>query len=446
MSPQTTRPEYPAAPRSDVVDDYHGTAVADPYRWLEDREDPRTQEWLDAQHALMATERTAWTHQDDFIERISALLGAGTVSPPYYRGERHFLTRREPGQQFSILYIVDADGSERALIDPMTIDPTGLTTLDTWQPSKEGDRLAYQLSVGGNEESLLYVMDVATGDTIEGPIDRCRYSPVAWVPGGEQYYYVRRLAPNLLPEAERNFHRRVYLHTVGASPDDDVEVFGEGMTMTNYYGVEVSLDGHWLQVSASEGTEPRNDLWVADLTSSPLTAPAFEVVQEDVDAQTSLSFARDGRVFVSTDLDAPRARLAVTTPGQWTSVHWVDLVPEDPEAVLESVTVLDGPELGEDLILVVRTSHGVAHMTLHRSADGALIKEIELPGAGTIGGPVEHIEGGPLTWFVFTDHTTVPTIYQYDARTDEVTLYAKPPGSVEVPAVHSIRLVLLGGT
>lgn len=437
MTPHPIRPAYPYAPREDVVDDYHGTPVADPFRWLENRDDPRTQEWLEQQGRLMADEQDAWAHHDDFVDRIAALLGSGTVSPPYYRRNWHFLTRREPGQQFSILYVVDADGTERVLLDPMTIDPTGVTTLDTWQPSKEGDRIAYQLSVGGNEESLLYVMDVATGETVEGPIDRCRYSPVAWIPGGEQYYYVRRLAPDLLPEAERNFHRRVYLHTVGTSTDDDVEVFGDGMTMTNYYGVEVSLDGHWLQVSASEGTEPRNDLWVADLTSSPLDAPAFQVVQEDVDAQTSLSFARDGRVFVSTDLDAPRARLAVTSAGQWTSEHWVDIVPEDPEAVLESVTVLDGPELDEDLMLVVRTSHGVAHMTLHRSSDGALIKEIELPGAGTIGGPVEHIDGGPLTWFVFTDHTTVPTIYQYDARTDEVTLYAKPPGSVDVPTVHS---------
>jgi len=248
---------------------------------------------------------------------------------------------------------------------------------------------------------------------------------------------VRRLAPELLPEAERNFHRRVYLHTVGTSPDDDVLVFGAGREMTNYYGVEVSRDGHWLQVSASKGTEPRNDLWVADLSDGLLDHPAFLLVQGDVDAQTSLSFGRDGRVYVSTDLDAPRGRLAVTWPSDWASTDWTDLIAEDPEAVLESVTVLDGDELDEDLLLVVRTSHGVAHMALHRAEDGAFIKEIALPGAGTVGGPVEHIDGGPLTWFVFTDHTTVPTIYAYDARTDEVSLYATPPGVVTVPTVHS---------
>jgi hypothetical protein len=123
-------------------------------------------------------------------------------------------------------------------------------------------------------------------------------------------------------------------------------------------------------VSASEGTEPRNDLWVADLTTSPLESPAFTLVQGDVDAQTGLTFLRDGRVLVSTDLDAPRGRVAVTRPGAWSPDTWTDLIAEDPEAVLESVTVLDGPELDEDLLVVVRTAHGVAHMSLHRAVDG----------------------------------------------------------------------------
>jgi len=431
-----TAPAYPDAPRLDLVDDLHGTPVPDPYRWLEDPDDDRSVTWLAHQAALMADERAGWTNREQFVSRVTELLGSGTVSPPYWRGARYFLTRREPRQQFSVLYLVD-DSGERVLIDPMALDPSGRTTLDAWQPSKEGTRLAYQLSVGGNEESLLYVMDVDTGEVLEGPIDRCRYSPVAWVPGGDAYYYVRRIAPELLPDSERNFHRRVYLHRVGESPDMDTVVFGAGMTMTNYYGVEVSRDGHWLQVSASEGTEPRNDLWVADLTASPLDAPAFTLVQGDVDAQTSVEFARDGRVFVSTNLDAPRGRFAYTSPGEWNSDHWVDLIPEDAEAVLESVTLLDGPELDEDLLLVVRTSHGVARMTLHRAADGTFLRDVPLPGAGTIGGPVEHIDGGPVCWLVYTDHTTVPTVYTFDARTGEVALHALPPGSVDVPKVFS---------
>jgi prolyl oligopeptidase len=161
------------------------------------------------------------------------------------------------------------------LIDPMRIDPSGVTTLDAWQPDKEGHLLAYQLSEGGDEESSLRVMDVASGQDVDGPIDRCRYSVVAWLPGtspgrgpaGKAFYYVRRLAPGAVPAGEEQYHRRVYLHRVGTPASEDVMIFGDGRDKTSYYGVSVSRDGRWLTVSASLGTAPRNDLWLADLTA-----------------------------------------------------------------------------------------------------------------------------------------------------------------------------------
>ena len=437
-------PEYPTAERSGPVEDLHGTPVADPYRWLEDPEDARTRAWQERQDALMAAERETWDTHDHFAQRIAALLGAGTISPPYHRRARTFFTRREPGQQFAVLYVTDSqDGQPRVLFDPSAHDPTGKTTLDSWQPSKEGDRIAYQLSEDGDEESHLYVMDVATTQVIDGPIDRCRYSPVAWLPGGAAFYFVRRLDPTLLPETEQAFHRRVYLHRVATDPAQDALIFGAGMTMTNYYGVEVSRDGRWLQVSASEGTEPRNNLWVADLSGADPRFPAFRLVQADVDAQTGLTFGRDGRVYVFTDLDAPRGRLAVTTPDSdesWSSDRWQDLIHEDPEAVLDGMSVLDGPELSADQLLVLRTRHGVSELAVHAATDGAFLHAVPLPGAGTVAGPVERPDGGPIAWLIYTDHTHVPSVYAYDARTGELSLFASPPGAVSAPEVNSTQI------
>ena len=427
-----TTPTYPSAARSDVADNYHGTVVPDPYRWLETADSPQTSSWVAGQGELMDAERSTWQSRDGFAERMQQLLGAGTISPPYYRGERTFFMRRSPGEQFASL-LVSENGVERVLIDPMVLDPAGLTTLDGWQPSKEGDRITYQISEGGTEESVLYVMDVATGEVIDGPLDRCRFSPIAWLVGGEAFYYVRRIAPELLPESEQNFHRRVYLHYVGS--DEDILVFGAGMNMTNYYGVHVSLDGRWLEVSAAEGTEPRNDLWVADLRTCSAERPAFTLIQGDVDAQTSLSFARDGRIFVTTDLDAPRARLAIANPNDLS--QWTDFIAQDPDAVFDSFAVLDGDELEIPLVMVAKTRHGVSELAIHRADDGSFIEEVPLPGAGSTSGPIEHIDGGPVIWFVYTDHVTVPHVYQYDARTREVSLFASPPGAVEVPAVQS---------
>ena len=436
-------PDYPAADRLTLVDDLHGRSVPDPYRWLEDSTDPRSTAWRSAQDGLMAAERAGWSTRETFAGRIDQLMGAGSVSPPYYRGDWCFTTRRDPGQQFPVLYVHGADGADRVLFDPIAVDPTGVTTLDSWQPSKEGDRVALQYSIGGNEESILAVIDTATGERIEDGIDRCRYSPIAWLPGGDRFYYVRRIAPELLPETEQKFHRRVYLHTVGTETDTDVLVFGAGMTMTNYYGVEVSRDGRWLQVSASEGTEPRNDLWLADLEAAPPEAPAFRLVQGDVDAQIGMHAARNGLFYISTDLDAPRGTLLVSAPEHLWDEPWRTLLPEDQDSVLEGYAILDGPEMMRPVLLVCRTRHVVSEVSVHDLDTGALVRTIPLPGAGTIGGPVERPEGGPVAWLVYTDHTTIPTIYSFDGRTNELTLWAEPPGVVEVPRVHSRQVSYL---
>jgi prolyl oligopeptidase len=431
------RDDYPQTPRLDLVEELHGRPVADPYRALEDAADAATEAWSKAQDALFEQQRAQWPGRDRLRTRVQQLLAAGVVTAPVWRGERQFLMRRTAEQEHAVLLTIDPDGTERTLIDPMAIDPSGLTTLDAWQPSKEGDRLAYQLSEGGTEESVVRVVDVVDGTLLDGPIDRARYSPIAWLPGGAAYYYVRRLPPEDVPAGEEQFHRRVYLHRVGSDPADDVLVFGEGRKATEYYGVSVSRDGRWLQVSAAEGTAPRNDLWLADLEASPLEAPLLVPVQVGVDAQTGLHVGRDGRLYVFTDLDATRGRLAVTTPDQPTAEHWVDLLPQDPVAVLDGFAILDGDELDDPVLLASWTRHAVSEVTVHRLVDGRRTGEVPLPGLGSISGIVERPEGGHEAWFGYTDHTTPSTVQRYDASTGETTQWATAPGAVEVPDVRT---------
>ncbi|KAA9376777.1 S9 family peptidase [Microbispora cellulosiformans] len=431
-----SRPQYPSARRDDIVDDLHGTPVPDPYRWLEDSDAPEVKEWLDAQETLFRSAELEG--RDHFRDRVAELLRSGSVGTPSWRGGRRFFTRRFPEQEHPVLYVADEAG-ERVLLDPTVLDPSGLTTLDSFQPSKEGDRLAYQISVGGDEESRLYVVDVATGERVEGPIDRCRYSPVAWIPGGEAYYYVRRLAPSEVPAGEEQYHRRIYLHRVGTSPDDDVMIFGEGLEKTNYYGVSVSLDGRRLSISASRGTAPRNDLWVADLAASSPEAPELVAVQQDVDAQTGLHFGRDGRLYVFTDLGAPRGRVCVTSPDTPGPEHWRDLVPEDPEAVLSDFAILD--DMPEPVLLVGWTRHAIGEISLHALESGERIGDVPLPGLGSVGGILERPEGGHEAWFSYTDDITPTAIFRYDALTGETTLWEAPPGSVEVPEATTEQVV-----
>src|SRR4051794_15885042 len=327
--------DYPVAERQDIVDELFGHRVADPYRWLEDASTAKTAEWLGYQDDLARPYLDSLPGRERLRSRLTELLGTGVVGGPAWRGSRYFFVRRDPGQEHASVLVREADGTERTLIDPAALDPSGKTTLDTWQPDKEGRLLAYQLSVGGDEVGSLLVLDVDTGQIVDGPLPRTRYSPVAWLPGGEQFYYVSRLAPELVPADESQYHHRVFLHRVGTPAEEDVMIFGEDMDKTSYFGVSVSRDGHWLTLSRTLGTAPRNDVWIADISSGALESLALRAIQVDVDATTSVHVGNDGRLYVFTDRDAPRGRLCVTDPTTPSYETWRELIPEDPEAVLD---------------------------------------------------------------------------------------------------------------
>ncbi len=404
---------YPEAPRLDLVEDLHGHRVADPYRWLEDADDPRTEEWTQAQDALATEVLSALPLREEFASRLEKLVHAGAVGVPVWRGGRAFSTRRDPGQEHAVLRVREADGSVRVLVDPMQLDPAGTTTLDAWSPSWEGDRLAYQVSTGGDEESRLYVLDVATGEVIDGPVDRCRYSPVAWLPGGDELFYVRRLAPELVPAGEEQFHRRVWRHRVGAPADTDVLVHGEGSDPTTYFGVHTSRDGRWLVVSGSAGTAPRDDVWIADLDA----AGDLREFQVGVDAQTAAWVARDGRLWLLSDRDTPRWRLAVADPADpatWSPEAWRDVVPQQADAVLSDVALVDGAD-GDLQVLAVHAVDATSRLSVWAGNGSGRLADVAGLGVGSISGVSSPPEGGTTAWVGYTDYATPPSVLRWDA-------------------------------
>lgn len=421
------RLEYPPARRVDVVDEIHGVPVADPYRWLEDPDNPDTKAWSEAQDRLVREHLDGLPGRDVLLPKLQQLPGA--VGMPYVVGDRCFFTRRQPGEQHARLFVREGD-EERVLVDPNAMSDDATTTLDAWSPSKEGDRLAFQVSEGGNEESVLRVMDVATGDIVDGPIDRCRYSSIAWLPGGEAFFYVRRLPADQVPAGESQFHRRVYLHRIGTDADTaDELVFGDGSDKTTYFAVSTSRDGRWLTISASLGTAPRNDLWIVDLAAEERT---FTVVQEGVDADTWGTVHRDGRLYLSTNLDAPRGRLCVADPEKPQVEHWTDLLPETEH-------VLTGYTLTDDALVAVYTKDVVSRISVHDKTTGAPQREIELPGH-VDAGVTSRTDGGSDVWIGYTDFLTPFRIIRHDVATEVTETWAETPGAADVKGL-TIRQV-----
>lgn len=405
---------YPPADRQPVVDVLHGRAVRDPYRWLEDAADPATVAWSAAQDELWQAHAAALPDRDVALARVRELSAAGMVGAPVWRGEHRFHLRRHAAENHPVLY---RDGSP--LLDPNLLDPSGATVLDAWQPDLEGRLMAVQVSRGGDERSVMYVVDTASGGLVEGPIEGCRYSPVAWLPGGASFYYVRS--------------RAVWLHRVGTPVAEDLQIRKDDAS----YGLASSADGRWLVVSAAYGS--RNDVWLADLRDTGPERPLLRAVQEEgTPARTAPHVGRDGRLYLVTDLDAPRGRLCVADPAG--PGDWHDLVPEDGEAVLAGYAVLDGPALERPLLLVSRLRDAVAELSLHDLATGVRLREIDLPGLGSIGPLGTRPEGCHEAWFTYTDHVTPSTVLRFDARDGSLTTWATAPGAVTPPAITTTRL------
>ncbi len=330
------------------------------------------------------------------------------------------------------------------LLDPMAIDPTGRTTLDGAATDATGRLLAYQLSVGGDEQSVLHVLDVDTGAALDEPIDRCRYSAIVWLgrPGvSSEFLYVRMVAEDEVPPGQQAFHRRIWRHRVGTPTSADVLVEGPGLYEDHtYYDLRLSHDGRWLVVTGNVGTARRDSVWIAELPADGGPVPSLTpVLTQADDVRATMWVERDGRLYVRTTDGAPRWRLAVTDPRTPGREHWRELVAEDPGANLDAVRYLEVPG-GDPLLVLARSRHAVGELSLH-GLDGAARGTIELPGPGSISGLSVADSRTPeqfgQLWFGWTDFVTPNQVHRFDAATGAVTLEATAPGAVAVPPVRS---------
>ena len=420
---------YPTARWLPLVEDIHGHRVADPYRWLEDVESPATRAFQDQQDRLSREVLDGYPGREMLAAVMRRLADAGSVSVPVWRRDRAFFTQRSGGAEHGVLKVLEPGGGERVLLDPTVSDPSGRTTLDSWEPSLEGDRVAYQLSVAGTERAVLAVLDVASGDRCERPIDRCRYSPVAWLPGGSDFCYVRSLGEDAA------LGRRVFLHHIGDDADTDRTLTGPGMygDPSYVYRLRASDDGRWLLVSGAPGASKRDSLWIADLHGDGTLRP----VATQADGLRAGGWWADGRLYVLTTLDAPRRRLCLVDPQDPSPDRWQEVIAEDPDAVLVGARILPVSRR----IVVARTRHALAELSVH-SADGRHEKDLPLPGAGALTGlaVAPRSAGTDDVWVGWTDFCTPPQVYRVDPDHAGLAVELTAPGAVTLPRIRATQL------
>ncbi|MFF0265448.1 prolyl oligopeptidase family serine peptidase [Kribbella sp. NPDC004536] len=367
---------YPCAERLTLVEQVHGCSVADPYRWLEDP--AAAAPWLRDQDELWLTYAGSLSTRFRWKNTVRRLSNVGSVSVPVWRGGRCFTVRREPGQR-PVLFV-----DETSLLDLKN----GLT-LDAWQPSPDGTKVAVQLSRGGTEQAALSVLDVGTGQVIDGPLDGCRYSPVAWLPDSTTFYYVR--------------FRQVRRHSLGEA---DTTILADEAS----YGLELSADGRWLTVCT------RDDLWFADLTAD---APPEHI---PTTSTTLMSVGPDERLYVVT-----ADGISVGDPAAPT-VRREYIKPAEP---LTGLAILD------DVVLVA-TATAIA---VHDRLTGAQTSTVELPGHGSVGSLTAD---GNRAWFSYTDSVTPPMVCCYDASTGHTTHEEAQSTPVETHHTKGVELRIIG--
>ena len=421
------------------------TRVADPYRWLEDAT-------ADETRGLVAARRTTCTPRtarrvgapapfatEPLTARLRELLGAGFVGAPAWRGERRFFSRRAGDQEHAVRGGRRRATHERVLIDPIALDPAGTTTLDAWQPSKEGHLLAYQLSDGrhrGERAARARRRDRRARRRPDRPRPLLPRRLAARRRGVLLRAPARR--PSSCPTTSAQYHRRVWLHRVGHARDRRRRGLrrraGPRRTTT---ASPSRATGAGSSSRRPPGTAPRTDVWIADLRR--LRADGAGVRRGRGRARRARPapwVGRDGRLYVHTDLDAPRGRLAVDRPDRArassTGRRWSA---QDAEAVLEDVAFTDGG--GDDttptlLLVVVAPARGLARSRVHDPRDGRR-------GTGAVRAARARLDlraGRRAPRAAARSGSPTPTTRRRPActastrRTGETSLWAAPPGAV----------------
>jgi prolyl oligopeptidase len=421
----------PSARVDPVAETLHGEQVADPYRWLEDGDAPETREWVAAQNVHTRSVLDHLPRREAIRARLDQLLTTGSVGVPQVRGTRHFYTRRDGRQDQPVLRVREGvAGPERTLLDPNALSAGGLVSLDWWQPSRDGRFLAYGLSEGGDEWSVLRVLDVDRGIPLPGEeIPRARACSVAWLPDGSGFYYTRYPEPGAVPAGEEHYHRRVFLHALGTPWQADPEVFGAGRAKEDWPSVDLSPDGRWLLVIVSQGWA-RSEVYLLDRQQPDAS---FVPVHAGVEAWADGEVA-GGRLYLRTNQDAPNYRLFAIDPERPGRDAWRELLPERPDRVLSAARAVAG------VLAVEELQDASSHLRLYRS-DGALHCQVKLPALGSLTGLGGEWDGEAV-FAGFTSFAQPPTAYRVDPASGALEVFAAPVSEgAGDGARHTVRQV-----
>lgn len=410
MSEQNSIFSYPQTRKSDQVDNYHGVTVADPYRWLEDLDSEETASWVEAQNAVTFGYLNQIPAKETIKQRLTQLWDYEKYGIPFKQGNRYFYFKNDGLQNQSILYVLDSlDAEPEVLLDPNILSDDGTVALSGISISEDGNLIAYGLSTSGSDWQEWKVRDINTKEDLSDHLKWVKFSGASWTHDHQGFYYSRYDQPqDGKPLEEINYFQKLYYHHLGTDQSEDTLIYERPDHKEWGFNGFVTEDGKYLIISVWKGTESKNLVFYQDLTQ-----PNTEVIELISEFEASYSFIDyQGDIFwFTTDLDASRSRVIAIDIN--TKIP-TEIIPEAPET-LEGVNILNNQFIA-DYLKDAHTQMKIFNL------DGSFVREIELPGIGSVGG-----FGGKRydteTFYSYTSFTAPNTIYRYNLITGESTIY-----------------------
>ncbi len=405
--------QYPETRMDDIADNFFGTEVPDPYRWLEDDNSAETKAWVTAQNEVTFGYLENISFRSKINDRLTDLWNYERYSTPWKKGDYYFYYKNDGMQNQSVLYVREGlEGKSRVLLDPNAMSEEGIISIGRLGISNDSKYLAYSISKGGSDWNEIFVMEIATGKILEDHIRWVKFSNISWE--GEGFYYSRYDEPASGEElsAANEFHK-VYYHKLGTSQEDDRLVYWNPRHPRRNYGVVTTEDERFVILSESQSTRG-NALYVKDNQK-----PGADFVQiiDGFEYSNRVIDNIDGKLLVMTNHSAPMNRVVLIDPARPAPSRWQEVIPE-AENVLRGVSLIGGKIISTYL----QDAHSVAYI---HTMDGTKEAEVELPALGSLGGFSGNKDDN-TAFFSFSSFNFPSTVFKFDVNANTYEAYFAP--------------------
>ena len=414
--------DYPQTRKGDQMDDYHGTKVADPYRWLEDDNSAETAKWVEAENKVTFGYLEKIPYRAEVKKRLEQLYNYPKYTAPFRKGELLFFTKNDGLQNQNVVYVQKGlEGTPEVLLDPNKFSADGTTRMGSFDVSEDGRYAAYGMEVGGSDWQEAKVRDVATKQDLADDLKWLKFTQFAWA--GKGFYYSRFDAPEKGHElSSKNEFQKVYYHKLGSPQSDDELVYEDKANPLRGHYVFTTDDEKFAILAIEESSKGKrgNALFFRDLSKQDkaFTPIVSEITDDSYDVVDDV----DGKFLVATNHGAPNGKVVLYDPAN-AKAPWKDVIPEKPET-LDSVKSLGGR-------LFATYLKDVASHVYSYSFAGGLENEIALPGVGTTSG-FKGNRGDTSAFFLYSSFNYPSTVFRYDLATKKASVYRAP----EIPGFH----------